>query len=86
MAEMAWHEQEGTCRYRCYQRSFHLPYASKEGFGILQKQWLSLVVVHRLVLTVLRGCLKTWYFVCNLRVDISEKLHGGINEWLVGAL
>ena len=48
----------------------HLPYASKEGYGITQQQWLSLHIVQYHICCAVREP-QIWKFVWNLRVNIG---------------
>ena len=51
--------------------SSHLHYTPKEGYEILQQQWVPLHALYDFISSVER-LLKIWQFACNLIVNLGE--------------
>ena len=81
-----WHVVETNMWLRDDVRSIaHLPYASNEGFEILQKQWISLIIVQHPIFTttLLRGYQR---ILCTIwRVDVGWNRHGDTHMWFIDA-
>ena len=63
----------------------HLLYVSKGGFESLQRQWWYILAIVSHLLCFLRVP-ETWYFVCNLAVNLSETYHSVTHKWLTDAV
>ena len=58
---------------------------SKDGFESLQRQWWYILAIVSHLLCFLRVP-ETWYFVCNLAVNLSETYHSVTHKWLTDAV
>ena len=63
----------------------HLLYVSKDGFESLQRQWWYILAIVSHLLCFLRVP-ETWYFVCNLAVNLSETYNSVTHKWLTDAV
>ena len=77
-----WHGETHKCLSDSIRSTSHLPYSSKESYETLHNQCMPLIVVHYLSFAILwKRVSKIWYFVCNLRINLSGKYQHEVHKW-----